>query len=154
MVCGTLHLHFFFVTSARNSKRPSGREVGSPLTDIVCSLQRKQRAWQLGRVPLQTGALERKKKGELQNELLCNGCRFITYTWYYYAESFMYLLMIPISEFLLTSWELWGGKPRKQDSSALYQCQKDTAHGCRAYHGYWSVYRGTRIVNILHEHRT
>lgn len=62
LMCGTLHLHFFFVTSARNSKRPSGREVGRPLTDIVCSLQRRRRAWQWGPVPLQTGALEGKKK--------------------------------------------------------------------------------------------
>lgn len=30
LTCGTLHLHFFFVTSARNSKRPNGHEVGSP----------------------------------------------------------------------------------------------------------------------------
>lgn len=30
LTCGTLHLHFFFVTSARNSKRPNGYEVGSP----------------------------------------------------------------------------------------------------------------------------
>jgi len=50
-----LHLLFFCVTSARNSKRPSGcKKWGSPLTDIVCSLQRKGRACRWGRVLLQT----------------------------------------------------------------------------------------------------
>lgn len=59
-----------------------------------------------------------------------------------------------ITKVLLTSWKLWRGKPSKQDSSALYQCQQDTPHGGRAKHGYRSIYGQTKGINWLKSHKT
>lgn len=74
------------------------------------------------------------------------------YAIFFMSPSIIQWNTCPVSEVLLTSWELWRGEPSEQDSSALYQRQQDTSHGCRAYHGYWSIYRGTGNVNISHTH--
>ena len=58
-----------------------------------------------------------KKKGEFHNQLLRNGCRFITYTKYYYtlyAVSFMYLLIIHASNIRIITYQL--GTVRRQTS--------------------------------------
>lgn len=51
--------------------------------------------------------------------------------------------VIKLYQKLLTSRELWRSKPRKQDTSALYQCQEDAPHSCWAHHSYRSICSGT-----------